>query len=152
MAEDTDPKDNKAVPADDSTEGTTGSAAKRKLRAAPVTVRQRNEKFQQQRQIKETAKPSAFRTFVRGFFWPLRKLGSLIVGLERFKFFRIIGRIILPRYIRNSWKELRQVTWPNFRTSLKLTYAVIIFSIIFGAIVAVVDYILDKLFKELILK
>jgi preprotein translocase SecE subunit len=78
-------------------------------------------------------------------FRPFKKLG-------KYKVFRILGLILLPRYFRNSWKELKQVTWPNRRESWQLTSAVIIFSIIFGALVALVDFGLDKVFKEVLLK
>lgn len=66
--------------------------------------------------------------------------------------FRIIGLIILPRYIRNSWKELKLVTWPNWKTSRKLTTAVIVFAIVFGITVAIVDFLLNKLFRNILLK
>lgn len=65
---------------------------------------------------------------------------------------RIIGLILVPRYIRNSWKELKLVTWPDWRTSRKLTIAVIIFAIVFGITVAVVDFLFNKLFKDILLK
>src|SRR4051812_21363924 len=57
--------------------------------------------------------------------------------------FRFIGRILFPAYFRNSWRELRQVTWPNWRESRQLTFAVLVFAIVFGATIAVVDYGLD---------
>lgn len=69
-----------------------------------------------------------------------------------FKIFHILGLIIYPRYIRNSFAELKDVTWPNFRLSIKLTYAVVIFAIIFGASVALLDYGLGKVFKIILLK
>jgi preprotein translocase SecE subunit len=59
---------------------------------------------------------------------------------------------LYPSYFRNSFRELKQVTWPGRRESLRLTSAVLAFAIVFGAIVALVDFGLDKLFKELILK
>lgn len=65
---------------------------------------------------------------------------------------RILGYIIVPPYFRNSWRELRQVTWPNMRESTRLTIAVILFAIIFGAIVTVLDIGLDKIFKEVLIK
>jgi len=65
---------------------------------------------------------------------------------------RIVGKIIVPTYIRDSWKELKLVTWPTWKMSLRLTGAVLIFALIFGVIVAVVDYGLDKLFREILLK
>jgi len=65
---------------------------------------------------------------------------------------RIIGLILIPRYVRNSWKELKLVTWPDFKTSRKLTSAVIVFAIIFGVVVAVVDLLFNRLFKNVLLR
>lgn len=84
--------------------------------------------------------------------WPFRPVGRLLLRVGRLKPFRILGRILFPTYFRNSWKELQQVTWPGRKESLQLTLAVIIFSIVFGAIIAVVDYGLDKVFKQVLLK
>lgn len=83
---------------------------------------------------------------------PFKWIGRKLAKLGRFKVFKVLGRILWPTYFRNSWKELRQVTWPNRRETWQLTLAVIIFSIIFGVIIAVVDYGLDKIFKQLIIK
>jgi preprotein translocase SecE subunit len=124
--------------------------SKRRLRATSETVRERTEKLQTE--AAAPRKPSAIKAFIGGFFWPLRALGRQIAKLGRFRIFRWISYIFVPPYIRNSWRELRQVTWPNFRETYRLTYAVIIFSVIFGLIVFAVDSVLDKLFKELILK
>jgi preprotein translocase SecE subunit len=63
-----------------------------------------------------------------------------------------VSKVLLPPYIRNSWHELQLVTWPSWKQSRKLTIAVLIFAIIFGALIAVVDYGLEKLFKEILLK
>lgn len=62
-----------------------------------------------------------------------------------------LGRFA-PGFIKNSWGEIRQVTWPGRRETMRLTMAVFIFSVIFGAFVAVLDFGLDKLFKQVILK
>jgi preprotein translocase SecE subunit len=123
---------------------------KRRLRATSETVRERTEK----RQLKESAtkNPGVVRTFFRGFFWPLRALGKQIAKLGRFRIFRWIGYILIPPYVRNSWRELRLVTWPDRKQTFRLTYAVIVFSIIFGLIVFGVDFVLDKIFKELIIQ
>jgi preprotein translocase SecE subunit len=59
---------------------------------------------------------------------------------------------LVPKYFVNSWRELRQVHWPNRRETWRLTLAVFIFSIIFGAMVAGVDKGLDELFKKVVLK
>jgi len=72
--------------------------------------------------------------------------------LGRFKPFRILGYILAPPYFRNAWRELKQVTWPTGKQSRQLTFAVIVFSLVFGIIVATTDYGLDKLFRKVILK
>jgi preprotein translocase SecE subunit len=124
---------------------------KRRLRAANAeTVRERTEKLQQRATAPK--KQSTIRTFFDGFFWPLRKLGQFISSLGRFRVFRWIGYVLYPPYIRNSWRELRQVSWPGFKLTMRLTYAVILFSVVFGLIVAGVDFVLDKVFKEIIVK
>jgi preprotein translocase SecE subunit len=66
--------------------------------------------------------------------------------------FRWIGRILWPRYFRNSFKELRQVTWTTRRQTWKLTFAVLIFAIIFGILVTLTDYGLDKVIKRIVLR
>jgi preprotein translocase SecE subunit len=66
--------------------------------------------------------------------------------------FRFIGKILFPVYFRNSWRELKLVTWPNKTQSRRLTSAVLIFATIFGATIALVDFGLDKLFKQILLK
>ncbi len=57
-----------------------------------------------------------------------------------------------PKFLRNAWAEIRQVTWPGRTETRRLTTAVIIFSIIFGVSIALLDYGLDKLFKEVFTK
>jgi preprotein translocase SecE subunit len=66
--------------------------------------------------------------------------------------FKFLGHVLWPAYFRNSWKEMRQVTWPNRRESMQLTTAVIIFATVFGLMIAIVDFGLDKLFKQVLLK
>jgi preprotein translocase SecE subunit len=76
----------------------------------------------------------------------------IFIGKVLGKIFRSIGKILLPRYIRNSWKELKLVTWPSWQQSRQLTFAVIIFATVFGAVIAAVDFGLDKLFRYILLK
>lgn len=132
---------------------------KRKLRQSP-TIRQQSEKAAasannsapHQRGIVVTILLAPFRLIglvLKLVWWPFAKVGRF---LGRYKFFRAIGYIFVPPYFRSAWRELRQVTWPNFRQTRDLTVAVIIFSIIFGLIVAGVDFVLDKVFREFILK
>lgn len=125
---------------------------KRRIVKKAETVREKAEKSSQPKPEK---KSGIFRLTLRYIAvpfkwigWPFAKLGHF---LAKFKFFRLLGKILWPTYFRNSWKELRQVTWPTRRETWQLTLAVIIFSTIFGVIVAVVDYGLNKVFKALII-
>jgi preprotein translocase SecE subunit len=58
-------------------------------------------------------------------------------------------KIIIPKYFRGSWQELKLVTWPGWNEGRRLTSAVLIFAIIFGAVIAGVDWVLDKFFHHL---
>ncbi|HET8709500.1 MAG TPA: preprotein translocase subunit SecE [Candidatus Saccharimonadales bacterium] len=112
----------------------------RRLRAPSETVRQAT-------QSGRTVKPAKL-SKVRSFF-------GRIKGLKIWKPFKIVGRFLtkflIPPYFKNSWRELRMVTWPNRKQTRQLTFAVILFSIVFGVLVALVDFGLDKLFKNVIL-
>lgn len=123
----------------------------RRLRPAPQTMRERAE-----RAANKSQKPKTNR-----FAWlsrlavigkPFQKLGRLKIWKPFRVAGRILGRILLPRYIRNSFRELRQVTWPTRGQTFQLTTAVILFSVIFGLVVALFDFGLDKLFKQVILR
>jgi len=59
---------------------------------------------------------------------------------------------IVPRYFVNSWREVRKVVWPSRKETWRLTLAVFIFAVVFGAMVAGVDKGLDEIFKKLVLK
>lgn len=123
---------------------------KRRIVKKAETVREKAEKS---RVVKEKPKKQGVLGLVgRYIAAPFKFVGRPLAKLGRFKVFRILGRILLPPYVRNSWKELRLVTWPKRKESWQLTLAVIIFSIIFGAIIAAVDYVLDKVFREVLLK
>lgn len=122
---------------------------KRRIVKKAETVRQKTEKSALPKPEKKTG---VLRLALQYIAAPFKWIGRQFAKLGRFKPFRILGRILWPTYFRNSWKELRQVTWPTRRETWQLTLAVIIFSIIFGAIIAVVDYGLDKGFKQLIIK
>jgi preprotein translocase SecE subunit len=73
----------------------------------------------------------------------LARLGRLILKILRW---------IVPNYFVNSWREVRLVTWPSRKETWRLTMAVFIFAIVFGAMVAGVDKVLDIIFKKVVLK
>ena len=113
------------------------------------TVRELAEKKTKGTEPKE---PGIVRLTLRYIASPFRWVGRLLAKIGHKQPFRLIGHILWPKYFRNSWKELRQVTWPTRRESTQLTGAVIIFATVFGLLIAVVDYGLDKIFKQVLLK
>ena len=122
------------------------SKTKRRVVKNPETFRERalkatdeNDKPKRGAGIKK-----ASGTAVKPILGPSRKLFGL-------KPFRIIGKILVPVYFRNSWKELRLVTWPSWDESRRLTYAVLVFAIIFGLSIAGVDYVLDRIFRDILI-
>lgn len=123
----------------------------RRIRPATETVREKTAKS-----AEKADTPTKRSLIWRGFTAPFRFIGRGLAKIGRtlgkFKFFRVLGRILVPYYFRNSWKELRLVTWPNGKLTRQLTLAVMLFAIVFGAFVALLDFGLDKLFKEVLLK
>jgi len=93
-----------------------------------------------------------FRPFTRFFKWLFNTLPFRIIRRIFRRPMRILGKILYPSFIRSSWHELKLVTWPNWKESRRLTYAVLAFAIVFGAVIAAVDLGLDKIFRNILLK
>jgi preprotein translocase SecE subunit len=85
------------------------------------------------------------RPFVRILKPVLTSLPFRLVG-------KVLGKVLFLGSFRRSWQELRQVNWPNWRQSRRLTMAVLIFAIVFGAAIAGVDFVMEKAFKDILLK
>ena len=135
----------------------TSPSPKRRLKN-PETFRERSLKA-----VEANDKPSLLKKLksllsrlFRPVFTPIsrffRRLGNIQPFKAIYKLLHWIGLVLLPPYIRKSWKELKLVTWPNRKQSRQLTFAVLVFALVFGATVAVVDYGLDKLFRQILLK
>lgn len=90
-----------------------------------------------------------FFKFIKTKYDQLAKIKSLS---WLFKALSILGKVIWPVYFRNSLKELKGVTWPTGKMSIKLTYAVIAFAVVFGVAIALADLGLGKIFKNILLK
>ena len=115
---------------------------KPRIRKAEPTLRELAEAKQLDT---ETKKPQA-RRLGRGasrLFSPLKPAGRVVA--------KLLGWLA-PRYFINSWREVRQVTWPNRRETWRLTLAVFIFAAVFGIIIYFVDKGLDTVFKNVVLK
>lgn len=134
---------------------------KRRVVKKSETVREQADKA-----IAKAGQPSKRRHIRRTASGPFRALFRLIATIFRpFRFVlipfktrpvRFIGRllasILLLKALRNAWRELRQVEWPGAKETTKLTTAVFIFAIIFGIIIALTDYGLDKVFRKVLIK
>lgn len=60
-------------------------------------------------------------------------------------------RPLAPRYLRQAWGEMRQVTWPRFGQAMRLTASVAIFAFFFAVLVYAVDWVLTDIFRVIIL-
>jgi len=58
----------------------------------------------------------------------------------------------IAQYFRDSWTELSKVTWPTRKQAVKLTAAVLIFSVVFALYIGLLDTIFSNLLQKLILK
>ena len=56
--------------------------------------------------------------------------------------------IALGKYFKLSWIELRQVRWPNRRTTWKLTFIVIGYCIIFVTLITLLDILFQFIFNK----
>ncbi len=65
---------------------------------------------------------------------------------------RFLGRLLVPKYVRNSVNELKQVDWPSGHQTWKLTFAVLIFASTFGFFIVITDYGLDKIIRRIVLR
>ena len=66
---------------------------------------------------------------------------------EKKPFVLIRPFVYLWRYIRDSWKELRQVRWPNRKATWKMVLAVLIYTAIFVAFISLLDLFFTWLFN-----
>lgn len=58
--------------------------------------------------------------------------------------------VALGRYTRDSWRELRQVRWPNRKATWKMTLAVLVYCAIFMVFILLLDTLFTFLFSLLI--
>ncbi len=125
--------------------------SKKRLVKNPETFREKalkasanNDKPTRTRRLKQAGSKAS-----KPVFGPIGRLFAKVFNRRPF---RLIGRVLVPRYLRSSFSELRLVEWPKTRQARDLTFAVLAFAVVFGGTVAVVDYGLDKVFKGILLK
>ena len=115
------------------------------------TMREKTEKAAKDtkspRRIKKTA--SAVKRPVKAALDAGKKEYHLIPQSDTgLKGFLTKSRRITPSYFRSSYKELKLVSWPNRKETWRLVFAVFLFATLFGLLITVVDFGLDKLFKQ----
>ncbi|HEX5447699.1 MAG TPA: preprotein translocase subunit SecE [Candidatus Saccharimonadales bacterium] len=127
---------------------------KPRIRKSAPTVREIAEAA---RSKEQADKPQRVRRYAAKLSSPAKRLklaqrGPVKTAARPLKLLAKVLSWLVPKYFVNSWRELRLVHWPTRRETWRLTLAVFIFSIVFGALVAGVDKGLDELFKKVILK
>jgi len=58
--------------------------------------------------------------------------------------------IAMGRYFKGAWAELREVRWPTRRATWGLTLAVIIFSVIIGVLILLLDALFKFIFEQIL--
>ncbi len=115
------------------------------------TVRERTENTKiPKKRIRKTVKKATIplksikKLHAKEYHLPLpdNKLGNFLTKRVR----------IFPKFVREAFAEVRQVTWPNRRDTISLTLAVFIFALVFASIVGLLDFGLSKAFEKFIVK
>ena len=64
-------------------------------------------------------------------------------------FFLFIPFVALGRYIRNSFRELRQVRWPNRKETWKLVFSVILYVVVIAGFIMLLDVLFNFIFSQI---
>jgi preprotein translocase subunit SecE len=124
-------------------------------RKAPETVREKAEK-----ESAKKASPTKTSAVKSAIAKPINKATNF--GKKEYtplkvpdkKGVRVLNKRVrfIPKWLSNSWAELRQVSWPSKREALSKTMAVFIFAIAFALLVQLLDFIFSRVIKEIILR
>ena len=137
--------------AKDKKQSTKKSLGGLKTKKPVQTVRERSAagpKAEKKRRIRKTASRlkaplGKARGFgVREYHLPLpdNKAGNFLKKHIRIR--------LVPKFIVEAFREVRQVTWPNRSETTRLTIAVFVFAVIFASFVGLLDYGLGEVFKK----
>ena len=58
--------------------------------------------------------------------------------------------VALGRYLRDSWREIRQVRWPNRKATWKMVLAVLVYTALFVLFISLLDLFFTWLFSLII--
>lgn len=129
-------------------------AKKKRVLKKPVTVRE-----QATKKTSDAPKPRRLHKATNVVRKPLgaaRRIGKkeyhpVKLPDNRLGRFMTASRRFTPRFFRDAWAELKQVTWPNRAETAKLTLAVFIFALVFAGLIGLVDFGLTKLSEKILL-
>lgn len=60
-------------------------------------------------------------------------------------------RVRAPKYLRDSFKELKKVSWPSRKDAFKLTFAVIVFTLAFTIFTTAWDWVFTNVVERVLL-
>jgi preprotein translocase SecE subunit len=102
-------------------------------------------------------KPKRIRKVASTAIKPVGKIGSAlktefhIIPQKKNPGFFTKSRKITPKYFSDSFRELKNVTWPGRKETWKLVSAVFLFAVSIGIFIALLDYVLEIIFKKIVL-
>lgn len=67
------------------------------------------------------------------------------------KFAKVRSKIRVPRYFKDSWREVKKVTWPTRKDAVKFSFAVIVFTAIFALFTSLLDFGFNQLVERIFL-
>lgn len=114
-----------------------GESEAKKSKEKKASLSQKTSAKQAQKSTKTVAKKTSQQRQARR---PLNFVGLIFKPFTMF-----------ARYVAASWRELRQVHWPNRGMNWQYTLAVIFFSLFFGGLIFGFDALFTYLFKEIII-
>ena len=56
----------------------------------------------------------------------------------------------ITRFAQESWSELRKVTWPTWEDLRKSTMVIILFVIMVGILIGIMDFVFSKLLIDVL--
>ena len=56
----------------------------------------------------------------------------------------------IGRYFRDSWREIRQVRWPNRKATWKMVFAVLVYTAIFVVLLVLLDMLFKFIFNQIL--
>ena len=124
------------------------------------SVSKKTQTVRERREAQASNKPKRIRGAAGKIKTPLEKTKKLsskevhVIPLPDNKVGRFLGKKgrLSPKFLREAFAEVKLVTWPDRKNTVKLTLAVFIFAIIFAGIVGLLDWGLGELFKKFVVE